>query len=39
MLGPRCGDGILQKDQGEDCDDGNNKSGDDCSPDCKIEIK
>jgi fibro-slime domain-containing protein len=39
VLGPRCGDGVLQKDQGEDCDDGNNKSGDDCSPDCKIEIK
>jgi fibro-slime domain-containing protein len=39
VLGPRCGDGVLQKDQGEECDDGNTKSGDNCSPDCKIEVK
>jgi cysteine-rich repeat protein len=27
-----CGDGIL--DPGEECDDGNNMSGDNCSPFC-----
>ena len=34
-LGPRCGDGILQADQGEQCDDGNLVNGDGCSSTCK----
>ena len=34
-LGPRCGDGILQADQGEQCDDGNLVNGDGCSATCK----
>ncbi len=37
MLGPRCGDGVLQRDQGEMCDDGNNRSGDGCSATCRDE--
>ncbi len=32
-----CGDGVLI--QGEECDDGNNVSGDGCDADCKIECK
>ncbi len=32
---PRCGDQII--DDGEECDDGNNDSGDDCSSDCRVE--
>lgn len=35
--GPYCGDGILQTSQTEECDDGNNTSGDFCSAICKIE--
>jgi cysteine-rich repeat protein len=35
--GPYCGDGILQSQHAEDCDDGNNTSGDFCSATCKIE--
>lgn len=35
--GPYCGDGILQPQYGEECDDGNNTSGDRCSADCHIE--
>ena len=35
-LGPRCGDGVLQADQGEDCDDGNLVNGDTCSSSCKV---
>jgi len=31
-----CGNGIL--DEGEDCDDGNNLSGDGCSYDCTLEL-
>jgi len=38
LRGPRCGDGTLQKDAGEECDDGNTISGDGCGHDCKIEI-
>lgn len=34
-LGPRCGDGILQADQGEECDDGNLNERDGCSSLCK----
>ncbi len=36
-LGPYCGDGILQTQFGEECDDGNNDDGDFCSAICKIE--
>jgi cysteine-rich repeat protein len=35
--GPYCGDGILQARFGEECDDGNNVSGDLCSATCKAE--
>lgn len=37
LWGPYCGDGILQSSYGEDCDDGNNDSGDFCSAICRIE--
>ncbi|MEO8906138.1 MAG: DUF4215 domain-containing protein [Polyangiaceae bacterium] len=37
VLGPRCGDGIVQTDQGETCDDGNNVKRDGCSAACKLE--
>ena len=33
----RCGDGFLQPDIGEECDDGNSNQGDGCSNDCKFE--
>jgi cysteine-rich repeat protein len=36
-LGPRCGDGIVQKSAGETCDDGNRKNLDGCSATCKLE--
>jgi cysteine-rich repeat protein len=36
-FGPYCGDGILQTFFGEECDDGNNVSGDFCSATCQIE--
>jgi len=36
--GPYCGDGILQTEYGEQCDDGNNVSGDFCSATCKNEL-
>ncbi len=36
-FGPYCGDGILQTLYDEECDDGNNDSGDFCSADCTIE--
>ena len=32
-----CGDGIIEPANGEECDDGNNESGDDCSSTCKLE--
>jgi cysteine-rich repeat protein len=35
--GPYCGDGILQTLYSEECDDGNNVSGDFCSETCTIE--
>ena len=35
-LGPRCGDGVKQSPQ-EECDDGNKKSADGCSANCKTE--
>ena len=34
---PNCGDGTVQADQGEACDDGNMNSGDGCSAQCRIE--
>lgn len=37
FFGPYCGDGILQTIYSEECDDGNNDSGDFCSALCKIE--
>ncbi len=36
-FGPYCGDGILQTQFAEQCDDGNNVSGDFCSATCTIE--
>ena len=38
-LGPRCGDGILQSAEGEQCDDGNTNSGDGCSSTCQTEAE
>lgn len=37
QFGPYCGDAILQTVHGEECDDGNNTSGDFCSATCEIE--
>lgn len=37
MLGPRCGDHVVQGAQGEQCDDGNTISGDGCSSRCQDE--
>ncbi len=37
-FGPYCGDGVLQVRFGEVCDDGNNNTGDLCSPDCQTII-
>jgi cysteine-rich repeat protein len=37
QFGPYCGDGILQTQFGEECDDGNNENGDFCSASCRIE--
>ncbi len=37
QYGPYCGDGILQTTYSEECDDGNNDSGDFCSATCTIE--
>jgi cysteine-rich repeat protein len=34
---PHCGDGVVQADEGEQCDDGNAISGDGCSSTCKSE--
>ncbi|MCA9611942.1 MAG: fibro-slime domain-containing protein, partial [Myxococcales bacterium] len=36
--GPRCGDGIVHADEGEDCDDGNSDDGDACRNDCSNGI-
>jgi cysteine-rich repeat protein len=33
-----CGDGILQSGCNEECDDGNNVSGDGCSATCQLEF-
>lgn len=37
VFGPYCGDGILQTQYDEECDDANNEDGDFCSATCKIE--
>ena len=37
FFGPYCGDGILQTQFSEECDDGNNDNADFCSAICKIE--
>jgi cysteine-rich repeat protein len=37
QFGPYCGDGILQTQYSEECDDGNNDNADFCSAICKIE--
>jgi cysteine-rich repeat protein len=37
QFGPYCGDGILQTQFAEECDDGNNDNGDFCSAICRIE--
>ncbi len=37
LYGPYCGDGILQTQFSEECDDGNNDDGDFCSSQCRIE--
>nr|WP_233261394.1 DUF4215 domain-containing protein [Vitiosangium sp. GDMCC 1.1324] len=39
VLGPRCGDRIVQSGNGEECDDGNNTNNDGCSTTCKIELR
>lgn len=36
QLGPYCGDGILQTQFGEECDDGANNDGDFCTADCQL---
>jgi len=38
VLGPRCGDGIVQAAAGEQCDDGNRVNGDGCSAACLKEV-
>lgn len=35
---PFCGDGILQTDRGEECDDGNTQNDDGCDAECKTEV-
>ena len=32
-----CGDGVIDTDDGEACDDGNTDAGDGCSPTCELE--
>lgn len=38
VLGPRCGDSVIQAADGEQCDDGNLVSGDGCSSTCKTDV-
>ena len=38
VLGPRCGDTVVQAAEGEQCDDGNLVSGDGCSSLCKTDV-
>jgi fibro-slime domain-containing protein len=37
-LGEYCGDGIIQKEEGENCDDGNFLNGDDCPSSCRLIV-
>ncbi|HEY5961823.1 MAG TPA: DUF4215 domain-containing protein, partial [Polyangiaceae bacterium] len=39
VQGPACGDGAVDADRGEECDDGNGLPGDGCSGACNIENK
>ncbi|RYZ62976.1 MAG: DUF4215 domain-containing protein [Proteobacteria bacterium] len=36
VWGPRCGDGVIQREQGEECDDRNFQGNDGCTPRCKV---
>jgi fibro-slime domain-containing protein len=38
VLGPYCGDGVVQADEGEDCDDGNRIDNDACPASCHILV-
>ena len=38
VLAPRCGDGVVQQSEGEECDDSNTSSGDGCSATCRLEV-
>ena len=38
IFGPRCGDGVLQQANGEECDDGNTNNSDSCSNSCQVII-
>jgi len=37
-LGSACGDGVVQTQDGEQCDDGNRLDHDGCSSTCAIEV-
>lgn len=37
VLDPGCGDGFVQAQDGEECDDGNRDANDGCSPSCTVE--
>ncbi len=37
VVHPRCGDGTINTDRSEQCDDGNNIPGDGCDPRCQTE--
>ena len=38
VAGRGCGDGVVDEDRGETCDDGNGAAGDGCSDVCEIEV-
>ncbi|HYH95558.1 DUF4215 domain-containing protein [Hyalangium sp.] len=38
ILGPRCGDGVVQGGNGEECDDGNSNNSDACNNSCQVII-
>ncbi|MBN1205708.1 MAG: DUF4215 domain-containing protein [Myxococcaceae bacterium] len=38
ILGPRCGDGVIQESAGEVCDDGNTNNSDACNNECQVII-
>lgn len=37
FLNARCGDGVIDLDVGEECDDGNQQNGDGCDQNCQLE--